>query len=131
GARTDYPAEFDLELARGALIARALAGEQAGGPWRDGGAQRLALAVAIPLRASPDETPQGVLVTAYEVGDTLAQEIKQATGSDVVFFALDTLDRPHVVASTLPREEIGAVLVEDTAALTRLQHESAGVGLSA
>jgi len=122
-ARTDYPAEFDLDLSRGALIARALSGEQADGPWLDDGAQRLSLAVAIPLRASPDETPQGVLVTAYEVGDTLAQEIKQATGSDVVFFALDTLDRPHVVASTLPREEIEAVLAADTSALRRLQQE--------
>jgi len=130
-ARTDYPAEFDLDLSRGALIARALSGEQADGPWLDDGAQRLSLAVAIPLRASPDETPQGVLVTAYEVGDTLAQEIKQATGSDVVFFALDTLDRPHVVASTLPREEIGAVLAADTAALRRLQPDSAAVELSA
>ena len=130
-ARTDYPAEFDLDLSRGALIARALSGEQADGPWLDDGAQRLSLAVAIPLRASPDATPQGVLVTAYEVGDTLAQEVKQATGADVVFFALDTLDRPHVVASTLPREEIGAVLAADTAALRRLQHDSAAVELSA
>ena len=130
-ARTDYPAEFDLDLSRGALIARALSGEQADGPWLDEGAQRLSLAAAIPLRASSDEAPQGVLVTAYEVGDTLAQEIKQASGSDVVFFALDTLDRPHVVASTLPREDIEPVLVADTAALRWLQQDSAGVGLSA
>jgi len=87
--------------------------------------------VAIPLRASPDAAPQGVLVTAYEVGDTLAQEIKEATGSEVVFFALDTLDHPHVVASTLPREAIGAVLAADTAALRRLQQDSAAVELSA
>src|SRR5204863_9891970 len=75
--------------------------------------------------------PQGVLVTAYEVGDTLAQEIKQATGSDIVFFALDTLDRPHLVASTLPRDDIEPVLAADTTALRRLQHDSAGVGVSA
>src|SRR5438552_2700576 len=112
-ARTDYPAEFDIDLSRGALIARALSGEQADGAWLDDRAQRLYMAVAIPLRASPDAAPQGVLVSAYEVGDTLAQEIKQATGSDVVFFALDTLDHPHVVASTLPREDIGTVLAAD------------------
>src|SRR5256885_4165219 len=88
------------------------------------------MAVATPLRASPDAAPQGVLVAAYEVGDTLAQEIKQASGSDVVFFALDTLDRPHVVASTLPREDIEPVLVADTAALRWLQQDSAGVGVS-
>src|SRR2546421_11832160 len=126
-ARTDYPAEFDLDLSRGALIARALSGEQADGPWLDDGAQRLSLAVAIPLRPSPDAAPQGVLVTAYEVGDTLAQEIKEATGSEVVVFALDTLDHPHVVASTLPREDVGAVLPAGTAALARVhQHAAAG-----
>src|SRR5213596_3588953 len=130
-ARTDYPAEFDIDLSRGALMAGALSGEQADGAWLDDRAQRLYMAVAIPLRASPDAAPQGVLVTAYEVGDTLAQEIKQASGSDVVFFALDTLDRPHVVASTLPRDDIEPVLAADTAALLRLQQDSAGVGLSA
>src|SRR3989442_6832145 len=130
-ARTDYPAEFDIDLSRGALMAGALSGEQADGAWLDDRAQRLYMAVATPLRASPDAAPQGVLVAAYEVGDTLAQEIKQASGSDVVFFALDTLDRPHVVASTLPREDIEPVLVADTAALRRLQQDSAGGGLSA
>jgi len=35
------------------------------------------------------------------------------------------------VASTLPREDIERVLVADTAALRRLQQDSAGVGLSA
>src|SRR5213592_3104239 len=130
-ARTDYPAEFDIDLSRGALMAGALSGEQADGAWLDDRAQRLYMAVATPLRASPDAAPQGVLVAAYEVGDTLAQEIKQASGSDVVFFALDTLDRPHVVASTLPREEIEAVLAADTSALRRLQQDSAAVELSA
>src|SRR5439155_1276646 len=76
-------------------------------------------------------TPQGTLVAAYEVNDTLAQEIKQATGSDVVFFALDTLERPHVVGSTLSREEIEPALVADTVALRRLEEDSAGVDLSA
>ena len=130
-ARTDYPEEFDIDLSRGALIAQALSGEQAGGAWLDDRARKLYMAVAIPLRASPDAAPQGSLVAAYEVNDTLAQEIKQATGSDVVFFALDTLDRPHVVGSTLPREEIEPALVADTVALRRLGQDSAGVDLSA
>src|SRR5439155_747507 len=119
-ARTDHPEEFDIDLSRGALIAQALSGEQAGGAWLDDRARKLYMAVAIPLRASPDATPQGTLVAAYEVNDTLAQEIKQATGSDVVFFALDTLERPHVVGSTLSREEIEPALVADTVAVRRL-----------
>src|SRR5437870_199075 len=71
-ARTDYPEEFDIDLSRGALIAQALSGEQAGGAWLDDRARRLYMAVAIPLRASPDAAPQGSLVAAYEVNDTLA-----------------------------------------------------------
>src|SRR5256712_5559330 len=130
-ARTDYPEEFDIDLSRGALIAQALSGEQAGGAWLDDRARRLYMAVAIPPRASPDAAPQGSLVAAYEVNDTLAQEIKQATGSDVVFFALDTLDRPRVVGGTLPREEIEPALVADTVALRRLGEDSGGVDLSA
>src|SRR5881398_106208 len=130
-ARTDYPAEFDIDLSRGALMAGALSGEQADGAWLDDRAQRLYMAVATPAAGLPRRGAQGVLVSAYEVGDTLAQEIKQATGSDVVFFALDTLDHPHVVASTLPREDIGTVLAADTAALRRLQQDSGAVGLSA
>src|SRR5439155_999313 len=71
-ARTDHPEEFDIDLSRGALIAQALSGEQAGGAWLDDRARKLYMAVAIPLRASPDATPQGTLVAAYEVNDTLA-----------------------------------------------------------
>src|SRR5439155_7413819 len=45
-ARTDYPAEFDIDLSRGALMAGALSGEQADGAWLDDRAQRLYMAVA-------------------------------------------------------------------------------------
>ena len=38
-----------------------------------------------------------------------SRAIKQATNSDVVFFALDTLDQPVVVGSTVPVEEIAPV----------------------
>jgi HAMP domain-containing protein len=123
-ARTDYPAESNSDLSRGALVARALAGEQADGAWLDDRARKLYLAVAVPLRASPAATPQGVLVAAYEVNDTLALAIKRATGTDVVFYELDTLARPSVVGSTLPAAEVAPALLADTAELRRAAEDS-------
>ncbi len=123
-ARTDYPGESGIDLSHGALVARALSGEQADGAWLDDRARKLYLAVAVPLRASPAATPQGVLVAAYEVNDSLALEIKRATGSDVVFYQLDTLARPSVVGSTLPPAEVAPALLADTALLRRMAEDS-------
>jgi HAMP domain-containing protein/predicted Ser/Thr protein kinase len=127
-ARTDYPTEADLDLSRGALVANALSGEQTSGAWLDDRQRRLYEAVAVPLRASPSAAPQGVLVTAFAVDDSLAQAIKQATATDVVFFALDTLDRPYVVGSTLPRDEVEPALAADTAAMAALRGERDSAG---
>ncbi|HVH08875.1 MAG TPA: hypothetical protein VM736_03685, partial [Gemmatimonadales bacterium] len=130
-ARTDYPSEFDLDLSRGALVAGALSGEQQNGAWLDDRAHRLFMAVAVPLQASAAAAPQGVLVAAYAVDDSLAQEIKQATTTDVAFFALDRQGRPYLVGATLPRDEIGTALAADTAALRTMSRDSTGTELSA
>ncbi len=121
-ARTDYPGQYDLDLSRGALIGGALSGSQTQGAWLDDVAHKLFIAVATPLAASAQATPQGVLVAAYALDDSLAQAVKQATNSDVVFFALDTLSHPLVVGSTLPRDEVAAALTAgtDSAALALL-----------
>ncbi len=113
-ARTDYPEEYDIDVSRGALIANALSGEQTSGAFiddRDTSAVRLFMAVATPL-ASRGAAPQGVLVASYALDDSLAQTIKQATNSEVVFFALtnDSVPRPVVVGGTLPAAEVGPVL---------------------
>ncbi len=113
-ARTDYPEEYDIDVSRGALIANALSGEQTSGAFiddRDTSAVRLFMAVATPL-ASRGAAPQGVLVASYTLDDSLAQTIKQATNSEVVFFALtnDSVPRPVVVGGTLPSAEVGPVL---------------------
>ena len=130
-ARTDYPAQFDIDLSRGALVAGALSGESSSGAWLDDRLHRLFIAVAVPLRASAAAVPQGALVAAYAIDDTLAQQIKQATTTDVVFFALDTLARSYVVGSTLPRDEVGPALAADTAALRRFGGDSGGAEVSA
>jgi len=113
-ARTDYPEEYDVDLSRGALVANTLGGDQTSGAFiddRDTSAVRLYMAVATPL-AARGAAPQGVLVAAYALDDSLAQAIKQATNSEVVFFALtnDSVPRPVVVAGTLPAAEVGAAL---------------------
>ncbi len=129
-ARTDYPGQYDLDLSRGALIGGALSGSQTQGAWLDDVAHKLFIAVATPLAASAQATPQGVLVAAYALDDSLAQAVKQATNSDVVFFALDTLSHPFVVGSTLPRDEVAAALTAgtDSAALAQLASEGRGEG---
>src|SRR3989475_784009 len=123
-ARTDYPDQFDRDLSSGALVAGALSGDQLSGAWLDDLTGRLYMAVATPLAPSHQAAPQGVLVAAYALDDSVAQAIKQATTSDIVLFALDTLGRPHVVGSTLPREEVGPSL-PDSAQLAALAHDTA------
>ncbi len=130
-ARTDYPEQYDRDLSRGALIGGALSGGESEGAWLDDAAHKLFMAVATPLAASKDAAPQGVLVAAYALDDSLAQAVKQATNSDVVFFALDTLNHPYVVGSTLPRDEIATALATDSAAMGGLASDSSGVEISA
>jgi serine/threonine-protein kinase len=130
-ARTDYPAQYDRDLSRGALIGGALSGTQTDGAWLDDVSHKLFLAVATPLAASRAAAPQGVLVAAYALDDSLALAVKEATNSDVVFLALDTLNRPYVVASTLARGEIEPVLVADSAAIRGLADDSSAVQLAA
>jgi serine/threonine-protein kinase len=114
-ARTDYPDEYDIDVSRGALIANALSGEQTSGAFiddRDPEAVKLYMAVATPLASGGGAAPQGVLVAAYALDDSLAQAIKQATNSEVVFFALtsDSVPQPVPVGGTLPAAEVGPAL---------------------
>ena len=129
-ARTDYPEQFDRDLSGAPLVANALSGETSSGAWLDDVRSKLFIAVGTPLRASADAAAQGALVATYEVNDTLALAIRQATNSDVVFFALDTLDQPYVVGSTLPREELGPALREGLHA-DLLASDSAGEAMTA
>lgn len=68
------------------------------------------IAIGTPLRDRPTTAPLGALVATYQIDDSLAGAIKQATNSDVVFFAFDTLNKPVVVGSTVPAQDIGPAL---------------------
>lgn len=124
-ARTDYPEEFGQSLDNAPLVAAALAGEQASGAWLDDLRSRMFIAVGSPLAASPAAAPQGALVAAYDVNDSLAADIALATSADVVFFMLDTLDRPLVVGSTLDRAAVAGPL-GDTAFVAALARDTLG-----
>ena len=112
-ARTDYPQESGQDLSRGALIGRALDGEQPVGAFvddRDPAATRLYLAVATPLVDAAEAAPRGVLVTTFALDDTLAVQLDSLTGADVALVAFDTAGGPIVVGSTLPRDSLAAGL---------------------
>jgi len=63
----------------------------------------LYLAVTTPLKDLGSGVIQGVLLAADEITDTLAAHIKEATGSDIIFYLLDADDHPIVVGTTLER----------------------------
>ncbi|HXQ29840.1 MAG TPA: protein kinase [Gemmatimonadales bacterium] len=130
-ARTDYPEQYDLDLSRGALIGGALSGTQTAGAWVDDAAHKLFMAVATPLAASAGGSPEGVLVAAYALDDSLAQAVKVATNSDVVLVALDAAGHPYVVGTTLPADQMGPTLRADSAAIAGLARDSSGVELAA
>ena len=100
-ARTDARERRGEPLGKGGLIASALNGEETSGAWADEATKKLYMAVGIPLQTSPGAVPRGVLVATYELGDSLAQEIHDATLSDVVFFFVDTTGASHVIGSTI------------------------------
>ncbi|MDP3774406.1 MAG: protein kinase, partial [Gemmatimonadales bacterium] len=71
---------------------------------------------------------EAVLVAAHQVTDSLAQEVKRATGSDIVFYVIKEDSAGHsavVVAGTVPRS------AEIDAAIARNLTDSAMAGDSA
>ena len=56
--------------------------------------------VAVPI-VVPSAAPIGVLVATKLVDRQTALDVRAATGSDIVFYALDTHGKPHVAATSL------------------------------
>jgi len=128
-ARTDYREQYDRDLSVAPLVANALSGEQTSGAWLDDVRGAMFIAVGTPLRDRPTSAPLGALVATYQIDDSLATAIKQATTSDVVFFALDTLNQPVVVASTVPAQDIAPAL-RSTVKTDALAADSGGEGIA-
>ena len=128
-ARTDYREQYDRDLSIAPLIANALSGEQTSGAWLDDVRGAMFIAVGTPLRDRPTSAPLGALVATYQIDDSLATAIKQATNSDVVFFALDTLNQPVVVGSTVAAQDIGPAL-QNSVKAEALAADTGGEGMS-
>lgn len=109
-ARTDYREQVERDLSMAPLVANVLSGDQTNGAWLDDVRGSMFMAVGTPLRDRPTSAPLGALVATYQIDDSLANAIKQATNSDVVFFMLDTLNKAVIVGSTLAAGEIGPAL---------------------
>ena len=118
-ARSDDPAAAADTLARSALISRALAGRRSAGAAVISDTV-LHQAVAVPIEGASARVV-GVLMATKAVDDSVAREITEATGSAVVFFALDSMGRPRISGSSIERGE----------ALTRFLDERAPIWAAA
>jgi HAMP domain-containing protein len=111
-ARTDRPGAAGDSLGNSPLVGGALEGSQVAG-YINQADERLYLAVATPLKdlgslgggaiGATAGVIQAVLVSAHQINDSLAIEVKRSTGSEIVFYVLDENNRPKVMATSVPR----------------------------
>lgn len=130
-ARTDQPEAQGQDMSAGKLVADALSGDTVVGAWVDDANRKLYRAVAIPLADSPTAAPQGVLITAFAFDSLLAADIKAATNTDIVFFALDSANHPYPVGSTVPAAELAGVLDPATHVDSLVADTAGGMGMAA
>ncbi len=111
-ARSNDPSAPADTLAQSALIGGALEDNRMSGVGQ--GKDGLFQAVAVPIKGAGGNVG-GVLMATRKIDAALAQEIKRSSQGDVevVFFALNEQNVPHVVGSTLPQSNaIDAVLTK-------------------
>jgi serine/threonine-protein kinase len=103
-AKSDEPGAQGVSMADIPLVAGALEGRTMSGY----GVSRDSLlfqAVAIPI-VVPGAAPVGVLVATKLVDSSIVRVIRQATGAEVVFYALDSHGAPQVAATSLARRDV-------------------------
>jgi eukaryotic-like serine/threonine-protein kinase len=103
---------FDQDFSRGALIGRALEGQATEGLWLEPGANGddIYQAVGVPVSGPGTGAPFGIVVAASKLDSALAERLRRHTDSEVLFFSLDTLGKPQVTVSTLPRTSVAAAV---------------------
>jgi eukaryotic-like serine/threonine-protein kinase len=117
-ARTDDPSAAGTPYAP-PIVQQALQGRQGAG-YLVKADQAFYLAVATPLADQVSNVVQAAVVATHQVTDSLAAAVKRASGSEVVFYLLDSLDRPVIVASTVPRSpELQQVVAASVAGLAK------------
>jgi serine/threonine-protein kinase len=105
-AKSDEPGAPSLELARSALIGRALEGQKVAGYGASQNDDVLFQAVAVPIERPVAGTGSvvGVLMATRAVDSVFLAGVRAATGgkTDVVAYVLRNGTTPNVVAATLP-----------------------------
>jgi serine/threonine-protein kinase len=97
-AKSDDPVAPHDTLAGSALIAGALDGQVVFGAGVSGDSA-LFQAVAVPILESTQVA--GALMAAKTIDSTLAQAMRRATSSEIVFYLVDATGAPRVAASTI------------------------------
>ena len=107
-AKSDDPAAPRGEdLTRSPLVSGALESRTMAG-FGVSGDTAVMQVVAVPIKQDLDKSNSsvsGVIMAAQPVGDSLATAIGEATGSEVAFYVIDSLGRPHVAGSTIDRAD--------------------------
>jgi HAMP domain-containing protein/predicted Ser/Thr protein kinase len=101
-ARSDKPAAPVVDLSGSSLISAALDGKPSVG-YGVADDSVLFHAVAVPIygaAAGANARPVGVAMATRNIGDSSAVAIQKETGSDIVFFALDSIHHVRVVGTT-------------------------------
>jgi serine/threonine-protein kinase len=115
-ARTDDPSAAGTPYPA-PIVVQALQGRQGAG-YLVKADRAFYLAVATPLADQVSGVVEAVVVATHQVTDSLAAAVKRASGSEVVFYLLDSLDKPVIVASTVPRTpELQQVVAASVAGL--------------
>ena len=123
-ARTDDPGASGTPYDP-PMVVRAIQGHQATG-YVNQADQRLYLSVATPLKDQGSGVVLGVVVAARLVTDTMASAVKQASGSEVVFYLLDGQNVPVITSGTVPRgAELGRAVASAVAGLGKGRSDAA------
>ncbi len=102
-ARTDRADAVGQDMSRSPLIGGVLESRQQVAGYVNLADQKLFLAVSTPIKDLASGVVLGVLLATHQVTDSLAEEVKRGTGSEIVFYVLGDQDKPIVVASSVPR----------------------------
>jgi serine/threonine-protein kinase len=97
-AKSDEPTAPRVPLAGSALIAGALSGEPSAGFGATNNSL-LFQTVAVPIIGTTQVS--GVLMATLAIDSTFGTAVKDATGSDIIFYVIDTANTTRISATTL------------------------------
>jgi eukaryotic-like serine/threonine-protein kinase len=100
-ARTDRPSAQGDDLSADPLVQKPLDGEEAATVWRQG--DRLFHAVSVPMSTGSDL--KGVLIAGYGINETLANDIRKLTHSEIAFLTQSPRQPPLLAVSSLGPKE--------------------------